>query len=93
MKTGVSIALAAAFASLSQALIFNKTAAYAPGQYDKYKCINTEDINAMFPECLHQCQRDANANDGCAYNDFACHCANYDVYSPVRSCRSETCAT
>ena len=37
----------------------------------------------MFPECLRQCQRDANAADGCAYNDFACHCANYDVYSPV----------
>ena len=37
----------------------------------------------MFPECLRQCQRDANANDGCAYNDFACHCANYDVYSPL----------
>lgn len=42
MKTSLTFALAAAFSSLSHALIFNKTAAYAPGQYEKYKCINTE---------------------------------------------------
>ena len=110
MKAIFSLAFAAGLASLSQAVIFNKTAAYAPGNFEKYKvrllskttqhipllpspstliittqCINTEDINKMFPECLRQCQRNANAADGCAYNDFACHCINYDVYSPVRT--------
>lgn len=82
MKAFLSLAVAASI-SLSEALIYNKTAAYAPGNYEKYKCITTEDINDMFPACLRQCQRDANSQDGCAYNDFACHCANYDVYSPV----------
>ncbi|KAI6828980.1 hypothetical protein KC340_g8844 [Hortaea werneckii] len=82
MKAFLSLAVAASI-SLSEALIYNKTAAYAPGQYEKYKCITTEDINDMFPACLRQCQRDANSQDGCAYNDFACHCANYDVYSPI----------
>lgn len=84
MKSAISLALVAAFSSMAQGLIFNKTAAYADGNYEKYKCITTEDVNDMFPECVRQCQRDANANDGCAYNDFACHCANYDVYAPVR---------
>lgn len=84
MKFAHSIALAAATVSLSEALTFNKTAAYAPGQYDKYKCIDTEGVNDMFPQCIRQCQRDVNRNDGCAYDDFACHCANYDVYAPVR---------
>ena len=83
MKAFLSLAVAASI-SLSEALIYNKTAAYAPGQYEKYKCITTEDINDMFTACLRQCQRDANSQDGCAYNDFACHCANYDTYSPVR---------
>merc|ERR1712014_514214 len=82
MKAFLSLAVAASI-SLSEALIYNKTAAYAPGNYEKYKCITTEDINDMFPACLRQCQRDANSQDGCAYNDFACHCANYDVYSPL----------
>jgi hypothetical protein len=36
------------------------------------------------PECLKDCTRYANANDGCAYDDFACHNINYQVYSDVR---------
>ncbi|KAK3638645.1 hypothetical protein LTR56_012951 [Elasticomyces elasticus] len=81
--TTVLVAIAAAFPALSSALIYNKTQAYQPGNLDKYRCMGTEGFNALVPECLHQCQRDANANDGCAYDDLACHCANYDVYSPL----------
>lgn len=47
MKTSFAAALTVAFSSLSQALIFNKTAAYAPGQYDKYKCMSTLGSNSL----------------------------------------------
>jgi hypothetical protein len=35
------------------------------------------------PECLKECTRQANREDGCAYNDFVCHSINYQAYSDV----------
>lgn len=34
--------------------------------------------------CLKECQIAANKADGCAENDFTCHCVNYNTYSDVR---------
>ena len=39
----------------------------------------------MLPSCLAECQTYANKHDGCAPNDFACHCVNYSVYSKVHN--------
>jgi len=81
--SAITIALAATLPALSEALIFNKTQAYKPGNLEKYKCMDTQKFNKLVPKCLHQCQKQANKRDGCAYDDLACHCVNYDVYSPV----------
>ena len=81
--TAIATAFVSSLSPLCNALLVNKTNAYADGNLEKYKCIDTEGVNDMLPECLHQCQRDANSQDGCGYDDFACHCANYDTYSPV----------
>ena len=84
MKLGaITIALAATLPALTEALIYNKTQAYKRGNLKKYECMDTYRFNKMVPKCLHQCQKSANSRDGCAYDDLACHCANYDVYSPV----------
>lgn len=49
---------------------------------------DNEKLLALMPEttasCLAKCQAAANKADGCAENDFACHCVNYEVYSNVR---------
>ncbi|OQO12440.1 hypothetical protein B0A48_03082 [Cryoendolithus antarcticus] len=81
--TSIVVALAAAFPAISEALIFNKTQAYATGNLEKYRCLDTLHWVKKLPTCLKQCQIDANLGDGCAYDDFACHCANYDSYSPI----------
>ena len=53
-------------------------------------CISNNDkLLALMPKdtasCLKECQTKANKADGCAENDFACHCVNYNTYSNVRS--------
>ena len=40
--------------------------------------------NALLPECLHECHAKANKGDGCAVDDYACHCVNFEAYSKVR---------
>lgn len=35
-------------------------------------------------DCLKECQVAVNKVDGCAENDFACHCVKYNAYSDVR---------
>jgi hypothetical protein len=35
------------------------------------------------PKCLRECTKKANELDGCAYDDFVCHCINYQKYSDV----------
>jgi hypothetical protein len=40
--------------------------------------------NALLPECLHECHAKANAADGCAVDDYVCHCVNFEAYSKVR---------
>ncbi|KAF2647246.1 hypothetical protein K491DRAFT_723603 [Lophiostoma macrostomum CBS 122681] len=62
---------------------FNITAALQPGNFDKYHCATTEQVVNLLPSCLASCQRNANANDGCAYDDIACHCVNYVKYSSL----------
>jgi hypothetical protein len=43
-------------------------------------------VNAWLPSCLHTCHAKANAADGCALEDYTCHCVNYQVYSDVSQC-------
>ncbi|KAF2653689.1 hypothetical protein K491DRAFT_602452 [Lophiostoma macrostomum CBS 122681] len=62
---------------------FNVTEAFAPGNWKKYHCIDTDAVVALLPTCLAECNYEANAADGCAYDDIACHCINYNVYSPI----------
>ncbi|KAF1968887.1 hypothetical protein BU23DRAFT_478936 [Bimuria novae-zelandiae CBS 107.79] len=64
---------------------YNVTSALAPGQLEKYSCLTTEKWLSNFgiPECLKECTRKANAQDGCAYDDFACHNINYQTYSDI----------
>lgn len=49
---------------------------------------NNDKLLALMPpttaDCLKECQVAANKADGCAENDFACHCVNYNTYSDVR---------
>lgn len=49
---------------------------------------NNDKLLALMPpvtaKCLASCQAAANKADGCAENDFACHCVNYNNYSNVR---------
>ncbi|KAK6443549.1 hypothetical protein LTR95_000376 [Oleoguttula sp. CCFEE 5521] len=68
--TSIVVALAAAFPAISEALIFNKTQAYATGNLEKYRCLDTLHWVKKLPTCLKQCQIDANLGDGCAYDDF-----------------------
>ncbi|KAF1961028.1 hypothetical protein CC80DRAFT_581016 [Byssothecium circinans] len=80
MKLTVFSLLAAATLGSAQRT-YNITAALNPTQFKKYKCLTTEDWLPKIPECLHDCTIEANKADGCAYDDFACHCANYEQYS------------
>lgn len=78
------IALAACGAVANATLTYNITQALQPGEFDKYHCLTTEGFAARLPACLQQCQRDAAKADGCAYDDYACHCVNYEPFSEVR---------
>jgi hypothetical protein len=53
----------------------------------------TEKVNSWLPPCLHACHHKANIADGCAYDDMACHCVNYAVYTDVTSPSSPTFPT
>jgi hypothetical protein len=48
---------------------------------------DNDKLLALMPQatagCLKECQIAANKADGCAENDFACHCVNYNAYSNV----------
>ncbi|KAF2721198.1 hypothetical protein K431DRAFT_268991 [Polychaeton citri CBS 116435] len=69
----------------SAALTYNLTQANAPGNLKKYHCWNTLDVLARVPTCtcIWKAQKYANNHDGCAYDDYTCHCANYQVYSDI----------
>ncbi|KAL5383171.1 hypothetical protein DPSP01_006146 [Paraphaeosphaeria sporulosa] len=84
MKFSVAAILATAALTAAQRT-YNVTSALAPGQLEKYKCLTTERWLKDFgiPECMHECTREANSKDGCAYDDFACHNINYQVYSDI----------
>ncbi|KAH7128467.1 hypothetical protein B0J11DRAFT_578673 [Dendryphion nanum] len=70
------------FAIIASAqLTFNITQALAPGNFQKYRCLTTEMWNSRIPKCLHQCQIEASKKDCCAFDDFACRCANTQVFS------------
>ncbi|KAK3113718.1 hypothetical protein LTR53_008721 [Teratosphaeriaceae sp. CCFEE 6253] len=60
--------LVPAFASA--ALTYNVTQALAPGEFNKYHCLTTAKWNKLMPDCIKQCQIQANKADGCAYDDF-----------------------
>ncbi|KAJ4405884.1 hypothetical protein N0V91_004993 [Didymella pomorum] len=80
----IAIALSAATLASAQ-LTFNITQALKPGNFAKYRCLNNDKLLALMPpttaDCLKECQVAANKADGCAENDFACHCVNYNTYS------------
>lgn len=73
-------------------LCYNVTAANAyttePNCPNKFTCLNTEtwldQIRDATGGCFEAATREANANDGCGYDDFACHCTNYQAYSKVK---------
>ncbi|KAF2120112.1 hypothetical protein BDV96DRAFT_485845 [Lophiotrema nucula] len=64
---------------------FNITSALAPGQWKKYRCLSEDKLIKRLPACLTDCQKNADRSDGCAIDDFACHCINYNVYSDLSS--------
>ncbi|RMZ66466.1 hypothetical protein GMOD_00001802 [Pyrenophora seminiperda CCB06] len=72
-------------AAASAAVTFNLTQAYKEGNWEKYHCLNNEKAKSWLPKCLHTCQDSANMADGCAPDDFACHCINYSVYTNTLS--------
>jgi hypothetical protein len=91
MKLSNIICSLAAMVSFTAAQrTFNLTAALAPGQLDRYRCLDTNSWIKRVPKCLQQCTINANLADGCAFDDFACHCINYQVYSDVCTCVAST---
>ncbi|KAK1058304.1 hypothetical protein LTR12_001513 [Friedmanniomyces endolithicus] len=67
----------------SATLTYNITEALAPGEFEKWHCLTTAKWNKMMPACIQQCQIQANKADGCAYDDFACHSVNYEVFAEI----------
>ncbi|KAI2482132.1 CFEM domain containing protein [Pyrenophora tritici-repentis] len=67
----------------SAQVTFNLTKAYKKGNWDKYHCLDAVKVKTWIPKCLHECQDKANRADGCAFNDYACHCINNSVYSKL----------
>ncbi|KAJ4299814.1 hypothetical protein N0V90_005060 [Kalmusia sp. IMI 367209] len=84
MKLSV-VALLSTVAFTTAQRTYNVTTALLPGQLHKYKCLTTERWLSEFniPECLKECTKKANREDGCAYDDFACHSINYQAYSDI----------
>ncbi|KAF2127849.1 hypothetical protein P153DRAFT_295060 [Dothidotthia symphoricarpi CBS 119687] len=83
-----AIAVAFSAATLASAqLTYNLTQALQPGNFAKYHCLDNDKLMALMPpvtaQCLAECQLAANKGDGCAENDFACHCVNYYAYSSL----------
>ncbi|KAG9190811.1 hypothetical protein G6011_08899 [Alternaria panax] len=70
-------------AAASAQYTFNITQAEKAGNMEKYKCLDNKKLSKWMPKCLHQCQEVANKKDGCAPDDFTCHCINYSVYSAL----------
>ncbi|KAI4696778.1 uncharacterized protein J4E88_000956 [Alternaria novae-zelandiae] len=68
-------------AAASAQYTYNITQAEKAGNMEKYKCLDNKKLSKWMPKCLHQCQEKANHADGCAPDDFTCHCINYSVYS------------
>jgi hypothetical protein len=67
-----TVILAATLATLANAArTFNITQAFAPGEFQKYQCLTTAKWLNWIPDCIKQCQIQANSQDGCAYDDFA----------------------
>ncbi|KAF2032732.1 hypothetical protein EK21DRAFT_60539 [Setomelanomma holmii] len=64
-------------------LTYNVTQAFQPGNWKKYHCLDNDNLSTWLPSCLHECQANANAKDGCVPDDFTCHCINYTVYSDL----------
>ncbi|KAH7061987.1 hypothetical protein BKA63DRAFT_527211 [Paraphoma chrysanthemicola] len=82
MRACISTLLAFSAVASAQ-LTYNITQAYVRGNWEKYRCLNNTKLSSWLPSCLHSCQDEANARDGCAPDDFACHCVNYSVYSDL----------
>ncbi|KNG48427.1 hypothetical protein DDE82_002125 [Stemphylium lycopersici] len=76
-------ALLSTSATASAQLTYNITQASASGNREKYCCLDNAKLSSQLPECLHECQVKANNADGCAPDDFVCHCVNYTVYSDL----------
>ncbi|KAF2683287.1 hypothetical protein K458DRAFT_340235 [Lentithecium fluviatile CBS 122367] len=77
------LVLLAVFSLASAQRTYNITSALEDCNWDKYKCLTTATWLPQIPECLRNCTIEANQLDGCAYDDFACHCINYQKYSDV----------
>ncbi|KAF2648917.1 hypothetical protein K491DRAFT_669801 [Lophiostoma macrostomum CBS 122681] len=80
--TGV-VALIAPLATAAQVPAYNLTQALESGNWNKYHCMDTNRVVKLLPKCLTKCNYIANSKDGCAYDDIACHCVNYNKYSPL----------
>ncbi|KAF2008945.1 hypothetical protein BU24DRAFT_474359 [Aaosphaeria arxii CBS 175.79] len=73
-----------AFSSIASAqLTFNVTKAHETGNWDKYVCLTNKKFIERVPDCLKKCQSDAAKKDGCAEDDFACHCVNTQAFSDL----------
>ncbi|EUC28446.1 hypothetical protein COCCADRAFT_109128 [Bipolaris zeicola 26-R-13] len=68
-------------AAANAQLTFNITRASAPGNMAKYRCLNNNKLKGWLPSCIYECQVQASMLDGCAAEDFACHCVNHYKYS------------
>ncbi|KAF2829180.1 hypothetical protein CC86DRAFT_345707 [Ophiobolus disseminans] len=82
MRFSVPTVLSLAALSTAQ-YTYNLTQALTSGNFQKYQCLDNAKLSSWLPTCLHSCQAAANAADGCAPDDFACHCINYTVYSDL----------
>ncbi|KAF2725866.1 hypothetical protein K431DRAFT_259611 [Polychaeton citri CBS 116435] len=80
----LSLLIVAALPALGRAtLTFNVTSARELGKFEYYRCWKTEKLLEKIPSCIHSAQNEANSKDGCDYDDFACHCINYQVFSDI----------
>lgn len=56
-------------------------------QYQEYKCLTLNEFEAKNPSCAKNCEDLAlrYGLDGCAPDDFVCHCAHTQKIADVRS--------
>ncbi|CAG5182500.1 uncharacterized protein ALTATR162_LOCUS10191 [Alternaria atra] len=84
--TQIATLLSVAAAASAQ-YTYNITQAEKAGNMEKYKCLDNKKLSSWMPKCVHECQEYANKHDGCAFDDFTCHCINSSVYSSkIESC-------